>query len=371
MNVRPRTNWAGNVAFAAPGFYCPSSLSELQALVAQAGPRHRIRVLGTGHSFNDLADSPGTQVTLAGLPPEVSVDSAARLARGAAGLSYAELAGRLDEAGFALRNLASLPHISVAGATATATHGSGAANQNLAADVSGLRLVTAAGDVVDLGRGDDGFEGAVVHLGALGAVVSLTVGLVPSFDVSQRVYENLPLEVLDDRFTDVMTSAYSVSLFTDWRAPRLTQVWIKQRLDVPAPLIQEASDQGFARRARTCPATATRRQCGRVAGRLHRSALRRAGPVVRPAAALPGRVQAQRRRRAPVGVPAPRGARRPRPARPGPDPGSTGSGPADLRDPRGRRRPALAQPVLPPGQRGVPLHLDPRRCRGAARGHAR
>jgi alditol oxidase len=234
VNVRPRTNWAGNVAFAAPGFYRPSSLSELQALVARSA---RIRVLATGHSFNDLADSPGAQVSLAGLPPEVSVDSAASVARVAASLSYAELAVRLDARGFALCNLASLPHISVGGATATGTHGSGTANQNLAAAVVGLTLVTADGDLIEL----DCADGAVVHLGALGVVSSLTVALVPSFDVSQRVYENLPLEVLDDRFTDVMTSAYSVSLFTDWRAPRLTQVWIKQRLDVPAPLIQEAS----------------------------------------------------------------------------------------------------------------------------------
>ena len=84
MNVRPRTNWAGNVAFAAPCFYRPSSLIELQALVARSA---RIRVLATGHSFNDLADSPGAQVSLAGLPPEVSVDSAASVARVAAGLS--------------------------------------------------------------------------------------------------------------------------------------------------------------------------------------------------------------------------------------------------------------------------------------------
>ena len=207
--------------------YRPSSLSQLQALVAHAGPRDQIRVLGAGHSFNDMASSTGLQVSLAGLPPEVSVDSAARLARVAAGLSYAELAGRLDGAGFALRNLASLPHITVAGAAATATHGSGASNQNLAAAVAGLRMVTADGDVVDLGRGDDGFEGAVVHLGALGAVVSVVLELVPSFDVSQRVYENLPLAALDDHFADLMTSGYSVSLFTDWRAPRLTQVWIK------------------------------------------------------------------------------------------------------------------------------------------------
>jgi alditol oxidase len=232
VTERPRTNWAGNVAFSAPDFYRPAGVPELQHAVAQAG---RIRVLGTGHSFNDMADSPGAQVSLAGLPPEVSVDSTARLARVAAGLSYAQVAVRLDAHGFALRNLASLPHISVAGATATATHGSGAANQNLAAAVAGLTLITHDGDVAEIRRGDDGFEGAVVHLGALGVVISLLLDLVPTFDVSQRVYESLPLAALDDHFTDLMAAGYSVSLFTDWRAPRLTQVWIKQRLDPADP----------------------------------------------------------------------------------------------------------------------------------------
>ncbi len=227
---RPRANWAGHVAFQARDFRRPATVARVRAIVARAG---RVRALGSGHSFNDLADSPGVQVSLASLPPEVSVDSAARRARVAAGLSYAELAGRLDEEGFALANLASLTNISVAGATATATHGSGAANQNLAAAVSGLTLVTADGDVVDLCRADDESAGAVVHLGALGVVVSLILELVPSFEVSQRVYENLPLAVLDDHFTDVMTAGYSVSLFTDWRAPRFTQVWIKQRQGHP------------------------------------------------------------------------------------------------------------------------------------------
>jgi alditol oxidase len=238
VNARPRKNWAGNVAFAAPGFLRPATVAELQAAVSRTG---RVRVLATGHAFNDMADSPGAQVSLAGLPPEVSVDSAARVAQVAAGLSYAELAGRLDAHGFALRNLASLPHISAAGATATATHGSGAANQNLAAAVVGLTLVTADGDLTELRRGDDGFDGAVVHLGALGVVVSLLLDVVPSFDVSQRVYENQSLPSLDEHFTDLMTSGYSVSLFTDWRASRLTQVWIKQRLDHPSAAVPEAS----------------------------------------------------------------------------------------------------------------------------------
>jgi len=236
MSARPRTNWAGNVAFAAPDFLRPATVAELQAAVSRAG---RIRVLATGHAFNKMADSPGAQVSLAGLPPEVGIDSAAGVAQVAAGLSYAELAGRLDALGFALRNLASLPHISAAGATATATHGSGPANQNLAAAVAGLTLVTAQGDLVELRRGDDGFDGAVVHLGALGVVVRLLLDVVPSFDVSQRVYENLPLATLDEHFTDLMTSGYSVSLFTDWRAPRLTQVWIKRRHDHPYPSVTQ------------------------------------------------------------------------------------------------------------------------------------
>jgi xylitol oxidase len=232
VNPRSRTNWAGNIAFGAPDFYRPSSLSELQAVVARSS---RIRVLGTGHSFNDIADSPGAQVTLAGLPPEVSVDSARSLARVAAGLSYAEIVGRLDEQGFALRNLASLPHISVAGACATATHGSGAANQNLASAVAGLTLVSADGDLVELARE----YGAVVHLGALGVVSSLVLELVPSFDLSQWVYEDLPLETLDDHFDELMASGYSVSMFTDWRAPRLTQLWIKQPPGLPCPVTRE------------------------------------------------------------------------------------------------------------------------------------
>jgi alditol oxidase len=236
--ARRRANWAGNIAFGAADLHRPATLGQLRAIVAGA---RQMRVLATGHSFNDLADSPGTQVSLAGLPAEVETDSAAQVARISAGLSYAELAGRLDRQGFALRNLASLPHISVAGACATATHGSGAASQNLAAAVAGLTLVTADGDQVELSRQDEWFDGAVVHLGALGVVTRLVLDLVPSFDVAQRVYEDLPLEVLDDHLGDLMASAYSVSLFTDWRAPRLTQLWLKHRLRDPAPSITRES----------------------------------------------------------------------------------------------------------------------------------
>jgi alditol oxidase len=234
MTVPPgrRTNWAGNIVFDAPEFHRPATISQLQAVVARAG---QLRVLGSGHSFNDMADSPGVQVSLGDLPAEVDVDSAASVVRITGGMTYAALAGRLDDQGFALRNMASLPHISVAGACTTATHGSGVTNQNLATAIAAMELVTADGDIVEIGRQDESFAGAVVHLGALGVVARLVLEVVPSFDVSQLVYEDLPLEVLDDHFGDIMSSGYSVSMFTDWRAPRLTQIWVKQLVEDEAP----------------------------------------------------------------------------------------------------------------------------------------
>jgi len=178
-------------------------------------------------------------VSLADLPPAVEIDSDTATVKVAAGMRYAELAPILDAKAFALHNLASLPHISIAGACATATHGSGVANGSLATAVSQLEMVTADGDVIPIGRADNGdqFNGSVVSLGALGIVASLTLDLVPSFEMRQHVYEGLPLEILDDHFNEIVSSAYSVCLFTDWRSSRLTQVWINQRDDEPDPWV--------------------------------------------------------------------------------------------------------------------------------------
>ncbi|MBG0813262.1 D-arabinono-1,4-lactone oxidase [Planomonospora sp. ID82291] len=224
------TNWAGNIAFRAGRVHRPSSVPELRALVARSP---RIRALGTGHSFNDIADSPGDLVSLAGLPPEMETDAGTGTVRISASVRYAELGRRLHHAGYALPNLASLPHISVAGSCATATHGSGDANGNLATAVSALELVTADGDLVTLSRDADGdrFRGAVVGLGALGVVVSMTLDVVPAFGVRQYVYEGLPFEALDDHFDAIVSGAYSVSLFTRWSGPLVDQVWVKHRID--------------------------------------------------------------------------------------------------------------------------------------------
>ncbi|CAM5347658.1 FAD-binding protein OS=Streptomyces alboniger OX=132473 GN=CP975_27005 PE=4 SV=1 [Streptomyces alboniger] len=223
------TNWAGNITFSAGEVHRPGTPDELRALIARSP---QVRVLGSGHSFNRIADTDpdaagAALVSLAGLPPSVDVDTAARTVRVAGGVRYAELARRLHAHGLALPNMASLPHISVAGSVATGTHGSGNTNQPLSAAVRAVELITADGSSLTLRRGEDGFGGAVVSLGALGAVTSLTLDVEPAFEVSQHVHTDLPLAGLD--FGAVSAAAYSVSLFTDWRGPRFTQVWLKQR----------------------------------------------------------------------------------------------------------------------------------------------
>ncbi|MFC0504071.1 FAD-binding protein [Micromonospora costi] len=226
----PRRNWAGNVRYAARRFHRPTSVDELRRLVAGSD---RLRVVGTGHSFNRLGDTTGDLVSLAGLPPEITIDPERRTVTVAAALRYGDVATRVHAEGYALANLASLPHISVAGAVATGTHGSGVANGNLATAVAGLELVTADGELLRVDRDTDGdtFAGMVVGLGALGVVTRVTLDLVPTFDVRQYVHLRLPREELDAAFG----SAYSVSLFTDWRSPRIEQVWRKQRADQAAP----------------------------------------------------------------------------------------------------------------------------------------
>ena len=221
-------NWAGNVRYAARAYHRPSSTDELRELVAGSD---RIRAVGSGHSFNRLGDTTGDLVTLAGLPSTVHLDERRRVVDVPAAMRYGDLATWLHDRGYALANLASLPHISVAGAVATGTHGSGDAVGNLATAVAGLELVTAAGELLTVDRDNDDFAGMVVSFGALGIVTRLTLDVVPTFDVRQYVCLDLPRAALDEAFA----SAYSVSVFTDWRSTRGTQVWRKQLAEQAAP----------------------------------------------------------------------------------------------------------------------------------------
>ncbi|MFI6299738.1 D-arabinono-1,4-lactone oxidase [Nonomuraea sp. NPDC050790] len=225
----PITNWAGNVTFGAARVHRPRTLDELRRVVAAAP---RVRALGSGHSFSLVADTSHDLVRLDGLPPAMEIDAARSTVAVAAGLRYAEVAEHLHRAGYALANMASLPHISVAGSCATGTHGSGDSRRCLAAAVVALQLVGPGGDLAELSREHDPgvFPGAVVALGALGVVTRLTLEIEPAFDVAQRVRLDVPLEEVAERFDEVYGAAYSVSTFTDWRGGR-AEVWLKHRLD--------------------------------------------------------------------------------------------------------------------------------------------
>lgn len=224
----PERNWAKNITFGARRLLTPGSVEELRHLVASGT---EIRALGTRHSFNDVADTRGDLVSVAGLPRVIDIDPTARTVTVSAGLRFGELTGALHARGFALHNLGSLPHISVAGACATGTHGSGIGNRSLAGAVRAVELVRADGSLTTVERGDPDFPGTVVSLGALGVVTRLTLDLVPTFDVRQWVYEGLPRDSAVHGFDEIMAEGYSVSLFTSWRDGPVDQVWVKRAVD--------------------------------------------------------------------------------------------------------------------------------------------
>jgi alditol oxidase len=224
----PRENWAGNLTYGTDRLYAPGSVEEVRQVVKSCA---KMRALGTRHSFNAIADSTQNQISLKRLD-QIALDEKVQTVTVGAGVTYGKLSPYLDDHGYALHNLASLPHISVAGAIATATHGSGVHNGNLATAVAALELVTAAGELLTLSRQKDGerFNGMVVGLGALGVVTSVTLNLLPAYKMAQSVYENLSFVHLKDHFDDIFSSGYSISLFTDWQHHQATQVWIKRRL---------------------------------------------------------------------------------------------------------------------------------------------
>ncbi|GAB3742101.1 FAD-binding protein [Amycolatopsis oliviviridis] len=215
------TNWAGNQIFTAERLLRPRTIEQVQEAVAGASA---VKALGSRHCFNDIADCPGgVQLDLSELDVETELDAGSATVTVPAAARYGDIAVQVHEAGFALANLASLPHCTVAGTVATATHGSGLRNQSLASAVSGLELVTADGETRTYERHD----GVVVGLGALGVVTRLTLDLVPSFELRQDVFDGLPWESAYEHFEEIQSAGYSVSMFTNWARDTIDQVWIK------------------------------------------------------------------------------------------------------------------------------------------------
>jgi xylitol oxidase len=226
-------NWSGHVQFAATEVVEPKDLDTLQSLVARSP---RIRPLGTGHSFNDIADTDGVHVVLSGLPQSIDIDENRRIAWLPGGMRYGTAARLLDADGWAVHNMASLGHISVAGTVATGTHGSGDRNPTLSASVVGLERVRADGDIeiVDMETAPAELAGSVVALGTLGIVTRVAVRIEPRFDVRQYVIDDVSHDTMESAFDEIFSSAYSVSFFTTWSAHRLGQVWMKRREGVDA-----------------------------------------------------------------------------------------------------------------------------------------
>ena len=219
-------NWAGNHVYAAERLVRPRTIDELCAVVAGTD---QVRALGSRHSFSDLADTEGTLVSLLDLPADIEIDADAATVRVSAGVTYGHLSTELHHAGWALPSMASLPHITVAGAVATGTHGSGDRLGSLATAVRAVELVGPGGELRRVASGDPAFDGHVVALGALGVVTHVTLAIEPTFEIRQDVLVGLAWDDLTGHLDTIMGSTYSVSVFTDWVSPEANQVWLKSR----------------------------------------------------------------------------------------------------------------------------------------------
>lgn len=222
-------NWAGNIEYSTDKVSYPQTLAEMQRKVKSLDT---FQTLGTRHCFNRIADNKHHLLSTKNLNQVVELNAQASTVTVEGGIKYGELAPHLHQKGFALHNLASLPHISVAGSITTATHGSGMKNGNLSTAVRALELITADGSVFHLSRerDEEKFLAAVVGLGAFGVITKVTLALQPTFDVQQKVFVQLPMNQLRENFEAIMSAGYSVSLFTDWATEAVNEVWVKSRV---------------------------------------------------------------------------------------------------------------------------------------------
>lgn len=222
-------NWSGNLTYSTDNVFYPNSVNEVQELVKKC---NQLRSLGTRHCFNPIADSKYNLISSKEMNKVVELDTHTNTVTIEGGIKYGELSPWLHEKGFALHNLASLPHISVAGSITTATHGSGVTNGNLATAVKSLEIVTADGSIVHLTRDKDAqFPGAVVGLGALGVITKVGLAIQPTYMMRQHVFVNLPLTQLKEHFEKIVSAGYSVSLFMDWQTEYINEIWIKSKVD--------------------------------------------------------------------------------------------------------------------------------------------
>ena len=221
----PLTNWAGNQQYRATALVRPRSLTQLRRLVADADA---LRILNTGHTFNTIADC-DVLVGLDQLEGAWAIEVHRETLTVAVGpaVTYAQLAVALEAEDLALANMASLPHISVAGAIATGTHGSGDRLGNLATSVRAVRLLTSEGEEIEIGVSDRRFPGVVIHLGALGIVPGSHAGRRAFLPTAPGRLPGHGLGTLAENLDAISSAGRSVSVFHDF-GDQAREVWVKR-----------------------------------------------------------------------------------------------------------------------------------------------
>ncbi len=218
-------NWAGNLSFSSKEFIEIDSVKKLQTIVSNA---RGIKVLASGHSFSDIADTKDTLISIKNLSFEIGIDSNKREALVPAGMQYSDVSRYLEKHGWAVSNMASLGEVTIAGAILTGTHGSGSSNGILSTAVIGFEMVLESGSILTTDRENSSdFPGFIVSLGALGVFTKYKLKIVPSFSIRQVVYENINIESIANNFDLVFDRAYSVSFFSNWAQNSTGQIWMK------------------------------------------------------------------------------------------------------------------------------------------------
>jgi L-gulono-1,4-lactone dehydrogenase len=227
-------NWAGNQRWVPAERRAPASVDEVAQTVGNAHrDGRRVKAIGAGHSFTAAAATDGVQLSLDRLDHVLGVDRESGQVTVEAGISLHRLNDALAGAGLAMPNLGDIDRQSVAGAIATATHGTGLTLGNLATTVVGMQLVTSRGEVVRCSSEHDPdlLRVARVGLGALGVVTEVTLQCVPAFDLHARE----TVEALDDVLDDFAGQAAAVDHFELYWMPgtRRCQVKRNRRTDEP------------------------------------------------------------------------------------------------------------------------------------------
>ena len=178
-------NWAGNIRFSPNEIVRPTSTEEVVAIVKTG---RKIRCIGTGHSWSELAPTDDILMATDGLNKVLSIDKTKNQATIQAGAKLEDLNISLWEEGYAFGNLGSIARQSLAGAVSTATHGTGMNFQVLGSMVENFKLVKANGEVLEVDKIKDAelFKTALISLGSLGIVTEMTINVVPKFQLHER-----------------------------------------------------------------------------------------------------------------------------------------------------------------------------------------